>query len=402
MPEKILCVDDDANILDSYRRQLRKQFHIETAQGPERGLAALKASGPFAVVLSDMRMPGMNGIQFLAQVRVLAPDAVRVMLTGYADVDTAIAAVNEGNLFRFLSKPCPPEVLSTALEACVRQYRLVLSERELLEKTLGGSVKVLTEILGLVNPAAFSRASRIRRSVQQMVRALELPNGWQFELAAMLSQIGCLTLPHEILEKIEAGQPLSWEEQEMFASHPSIGRNLLANIPRLELISRMIETQQAHYLPASGEPQQQDQAQLGGQMLRVALDLDRLLMQGRSPRAAIGELHKRRGEYDPRLLAALDQSDDGRTFSTVRSITVRELAVGMILGESIHAKSGLLLVARGQEVTQPVLERLRSFSMKIGIVEPFVVLVSEPASLRPSYEAKEGDRVYGTKSLVGG
>src|SRR5262249_7758987 len=154
-------------------------------------------------------------------------------------------------------------------------------------------------------------------------------------------------------------------------SHPSIGRNLLANIPRLEPIARMIEAQQVRFAAMLREDLRQDPVALGGQMLRLALELDRLLVQGVSFRAALGELQRHKDEFEPRLLAALDRAEDAKTGSTTKSVTVRELVTGMILDENVRAKNGMLLVARGQEVTQPVLERLRSFSLKVGIIEPF-------------------------------
>ena len=136
MSDKVLFVDDDANILNAYTRQLRKQFRIETAQGGEQGLAAVTDQGPYAVIISDLRMPGMDGIQFLSRVREIAPDSVRMMLTGHADLEVTTEAVNEGNIFRFLTKPCNSEVLAKAIAAGIEQYRLVIAERELLEKTL--------------------------------------------------------------------------------------------------------------------------------------------------------------------------------------------------------------------------------------------------------------------------
>ena len=160
MTEKILCVDDEPNVLQACRRQLRKRFHIETADGGEQALQAIAGQDPYAVIVSDMRMPGMDGIQFLARAKELTPNSVRIMLTGNSDQQTAIEAVNEGNIFRFLTKPCPAESLAKAIAAGVEQYRLVTAEKELLEKTLRGSIKVLTEVLSLVNPTAFGRAAR--------------------------------------------------------------------------------------------------------------------------------------------------------------------------------------------------------------------------------------------------
>jgi DNA-binding NtrC family response regulator len=186
MTEKILFVDDDPNALSAHRRDLHRTFDIETAESGEAGLEILASHGPFALVIADMRMPGMDGVQFLARVREAFPDTVRMMLTGQADMQSAIDAVNRGFIFRFLLKPCPPETLTAALNAGLEQFRLIMAERELLEKTLVGSVKMLADMLSIANPAAFSRAARVRRLVTHVARELKLADPWQLELAASL------------------------------------------------------------------------------------------------------------------------------------------------------------------------------------------------------------------------
>jgi len=243
MSEYILCVDDDENILKGFRRQLRGQFELETATSGQEGLELFKRKGPFAVVVSDMRMPMMDGIEFLSRVREANPDSVRIMLTGNADMQTAIDAVNEGNIFRYLTKPCSSDELAKAINAGIEQYRLINAERELLQKTLTGSIKMLTDILSMVNPAAFSRASRLRRLVGRLAAEMKLPNLWQYELAAMLSQVGCLTLLPETLERLNHGERLSADEQRMFVTHPAVGSKLLSNIPRLQSVAKMVEKQ---------------------------------------------------------------------------------------------------------------------------------------------------------------
>ena len=243
MNEKILFVDDDPNILQGYQRSLRKLLRIDTALGGEEGLAAIGKTGPYAVIISDMRMPGMDGVQFLSKVKDITPDSVRMMLTGNADMNTAIEAVNEGNIFRFMTKPCEPEVFLNALRAGIQQYRLVMAERELLEKTLNHSIKALVDILSMVNPVAFSRATRIHKYVKHMVSELSITSAWQYEIAAMLSQIGCVTIPPDTIEKYYAGQTLTEDEREMFTSHPTVGCELLQKIPRIEHVALMIEGQ---------------------------------------------------------------------------------------------------------------------------------------------------------------
>ena len=121
--EKVLIVDDEKNLLAGLERQLRGTFNIVTAESGQNGLRALQENGPFAVIVSDMRMPGMNGIQFLMKAAELYPDTVRMMLTGNADLETTIHAVNEGNIFQFLTKPCQTAILKWALVDGIKQYR---------------------------------------------------------------------------------------------------------------------------------------------------------------------------------------------------------------------------------------------------------------------------------------
>ena len=146
MSEKILLVDDEPSVLQSYQRLLHQEFQVETAAGAAEALAKLTANGPYAVLVADMRMPGLDGAQLLAKVTVDFPQTVRIMLTGNLDIQTAIRAVNEGNIFRFLTKPCEKETLIGTLQAALVQYRVlslkdqyynaaVTSGPPLLEKT---------------------------------------------------------------------------------------------------------------------------------------------------------------------------------------------------------------------------------------------------------------------------
>ena len=188
MSEKILLVDDEIAILQGYQRLLHREFHTDIAVGGPGAMIAIEANGPYAVVVSDMRMPEIDGAQLLAKIKILAPDTIRVMLTGAADMRTAVSAVNEGSIFRFLTKPCTKETLAKTLTASLVQHRLVIAEKELLERTLSGSIHVLTEVLSLVNPAAFGRAVRLRRYVHHIAQRMSLRSPWRFEVAAMMSQ----------------------------------------------------------------------------------------------------------------------------------------------------------------------------------------------------------------------
>ena len=245
MNRKVLLVDDDPNILDGFRRQLRKSYELATAVGGAEGLEIFDKEGPFAVVVSDMQMPEMSGIEFLGNVRMKNEHAVRIMLTGNADQKTAVDAVNQGEIFRFLNKPCPTEQLSKSIDAGLEQYRLVTAEAELLSKTLSGSVRVLTQVLSMAMPHAFGLGQEARNLCKEIATRMEIRPTWHIEMAAMLMRIGCVPLPQELLIRHLGAQPLSASEQLLI--HESVQRSyeLVSAIPRLQEVAELIRDQAA-------------------------------------------------------------------------------------------------------------------------------------------------------------
>ncbi|MCD6216876.1 response regulator [bacterium] len=375
MKNKILFVDDDPNILMAYSRNLRKLYDVDTAPGGAEGLAKLAGNGSYPVVVSDLRMPGMDGIEFLSKVRLELPDTVRIMLTGNADLEAAIESVNKGNIFRFLVKPCDPDTMKGVLDAGIRQYNLITAEREILEKTLKGSIKMLTDVLSLVNPVAFGRASRVKSTVAQMAKYLKLENPWHYEVAAMLSQVGCVAVPSSVLEKRYLEKALSDDETQMMASHPGIAHDIITNIPRLEIIAEIIANQEKNFdesdfskVGSSGK-----EITLGARLLKVALDLDTLESGGFTKTAAIAEMEEYSERYDPEMLKALKETIREQKKYVLKSVTVGELTTGMILGQNVVNRDGLLLITKGQEVSNVMRERLKNYAMTVGVEEPIEV-----------------------------
>lgn len=385
MPEKILFVDDDPSILSAFMRLLRHEtlirdypsltpFVVETAPGGRNALAAMRARGPHAVIVSDLRMPEMDGVQLLEEARTVSPSSVRILLTGQGDIETAIEAVNRGGLFRFLTKPCAPEVLVGALDAALTQYLLVTAERQLLDETLAGSVKVLTEVLSLVNPTAFSRALRIRRIVQHVSERLALADAWQLELASLLSQIGYLTLGIEPEEYDGDTGPRTISQHRQ--THPAAARDLLANIPRLGRVAAIVGGQRDAYDPADAHVPlaQRDPVKLGAQVLRAAIEFDAGLCGGLSPAEALSRLRMRRDFYDPRVVHSLADITIPAMAYVPRRLPVADLQSGMVLDQDVRNETGLLLVSRGHEVTLPLLLRLRSLVASGAIAAQLRVL----------------------------
>jgi response regulator RpfG family c-di-GMP phosphodiesterase len=309
MSEKILFVDDEPNVLDGYRRQLGKKYSLTFANGGEDGLVLVTTEGPFAVVVSDMNMDGIDGIRFLSKVHELAPDTVRIMLTG-ADHQTAVTAVNKGHVFRFLSKPCSTELLTLTLDAALAQYRLVTSERELLSSTLMGAVKILTDVLAAVRPVAFGRTDRVRDVVRRVGKELIPDRLWRAELAALLSQMGCVNIPEEVLLKAYAGKRLMPREAQAYDDHPRVGHDLVANVPRLRDVAQII-LQQERRFDGSGVPgggAAGNDLPIEARILKVALDFDSLVSARLSENDAVMEMGKREGFYDPVVIATLKKT----------------------------------------------------------------------------------------------
>lgn len=372
---RVLCVDDEPRVLQGLESNLAWEYDVRVAASGPEGLEVAQHDGPFAVVISDMRMPGMDGAAFLANMRERAPDTTRILLTGYSDMDAALAAVNKGNIFRFLNKPCGPDVLLEAVEAAAEQHRLVRAERELLEKTLGGAIKVLTDVLSLVAPVAFNRASCVKGYVGHIAARLEIPDPWQYELAAMLSPLGCITVPPETLGRAYAGQELTSSELEMLRAHPVVARDLLAQVPRLELVAEMVRGQGAspQARVTTSPTTRVGRILLGASLLRLGLAVDRIVIRGESVKSAVANLRRSKAGHPAELLDALEDYCISERGEAVRAVRVSELQTFMVLDEDVRSKNGTVVVPKGRQVDRMLVERLKNFAAGVGLVEPFRV-----------------------------
>jgi response regulator RpfG family c-di-GMP phosphodiesterase len=378
MSETVLFVDDDANVLEAIQRTLRKRVELQTATSGADGLRLLDEAGAFALVISDMRMPVMNGAQFLARVREKQPDAVRMILSGQADLQATIAAVNEGHIYRFLNKPCPPEQLLAAVEDGLKQHRLLTAEKVLLEQTLSGAVKMLIEILGMVSPAASSRALRLQAYTLGLAAGLGLSEQWQWGLAAFVSQIGCVALPKDILSKVEASQTLNEEEARLYASHPEIAGKLLSGIPRLDDVAAIVAAQLGT-LNFAGRPEDLrlwDVRGAGQLLLRTALDFDQLIARGMTRDSAVEALRNPKFGLPQAIFPALLTLSIASQSQMVRQIRVTDLVPGMVLDEDLVSPKGIRLVPSGLEVTRSLIVRLTSIASGVGVSQPFRVRVT--------------------------
>jgi len=385
MNDKVLFVDDESNVLDSYRRSLRKILSVQTALSGQEALQIMETEGPFSVIVSDMQMPGMNGVEFLARARQQAPDTVRIMLTGNADQQTAIDAVNTGDVFRFLNKPCEPKVMAKALYAAVSQYRLITAEKELLEKTLTGSIGVLSDVLSMVNPEAFGKTNRIKRLVGSVAAQLQLDDIWQYETMASLSQVGCVILPEALLSKHAKGIEFNEEEKQLFDQQASVGADLLSKIPRLQEIANCVQYQGKNF-DGSGVPFDSvsaDEVPLGARILKIVLDFDTYQTRGLDTKECLAQIDANQNWYDPEVLQAFQTVINGETNTGTISVGIRNLKESMVLAEDVCTTAGLLVLSKGLEVSAFVIERLVMFSRSGMLPDKVLVYPPEPVEKEP-------------------
>lgn len=384
---KVLIIDDDENLLNGIRRYFGKRFNLAVAKGGEDALKLVERDGPFAAVLCDMRMPGMDGVEVLETIRKKAPFTVRMMLTGNADQKTASDAINRAKVYRFFNKPCSPSDLAAGIEEAVELHRRVAAEREMMETTLAGSVRMMMDILALVDPASFARAAKLRQWMTLVADRLQTEDAWQMEMAAGLSLIGLVSVPPEVLSRKRKGEPLSPTEEDMFRHVPEVGRNLLLNIPKLEDMAEIVYYQDKDF---SGKGFPDDD--LAGQAIPLGARILRLLKaladsdEAIPTTAALDQLERHGQRFDPLVLAAAKQAfsapaqtRDG-ALESILDVPVTALRVGDVLLANLELADGHLILAAGLRLSDALIPRIRNLQKIHAFAEPIKVRRARPSA----------------------
>jgi len=398
MNRRVLFVDDEMNLLFGIQRQFHNRYEVSIAQGPKTGLEMIRRMEPYAVVVADMRMPYMNGIEFLAETMRLAPDTVRIMLTGQADQQTAMDAVNHGQIFRFLNKPCPPEKFAMAIDAGIEQHRLITAEAELLRNTLTGSVRLLTELLASSSPETYARNQALKQYCKMVGNYLQLKNPWELELAAMLCEIGRIAVPSEIVAKCDSNGDLTEQEREMWERTPGIAHDLLINIPRMESIAKIILYHHKCY-SGSGFPNDNisgEDIPVESRIIKALMDFIELEKANSSRTVAYRMMLMRYGWYDASVMDAIEKTlispknpkeessefiPDSQMVDNIAKAMehgyvekeVHELFVGDILYNDLDLLDGKMILPRGATITSVLLEKIMNYHRLKGVREPIQI-----------------------------
>lgn len=303
MKPRILCVDDEPNVLESLRDSLRRRFQVVATTNGFEALRMMVAE-PFPVVISDMRMPRINGARFLTLARDHAPDTVRLLLTGQSTMEDAVGAVNEGQVFRFLVKPCPTPVLIAAIDSAIRQHDIAVEERRVGEQLVDGAMHALTAMAATIDPTAPARAERVRKLAVELADAVGISYTNEIARACDLLQLGAVSLPADTRAHLASGRPATAEHAAQLEALAANALPFLERIPRLEIERTVLSHVARPFVPTrpgeAGTP-------IGARVLRIVLDYDVLVTRGMADHLRLDTLRARQGTYDPAVLAKFDE-----------------------------------------------------------------------------------------------
>lgn len=377
MNKNILLVDDEYDVISAYKRNLRRHFNISTASSGKEALEIISENEEFAVVVTDFRMPQMDGIELLTTIQRAYPDTIRIIITGHADLQVAIDAVNKGNIFRFLTKPMPTEDLINILKDSIEFFRLIKSEKELLNKTLKGVINILIDMQQQIQPYAMHKMGKTREYGRKIAEIMSLPFNWEYDISFMLSKLGYIVIPAEILDKKSRGVQLDKYEQKLFDSYPEFGASFISKIPRMENIARAIKYQTVNF-DGSNSPDKKivgNSIPIISRILKIVDDfLDNLSIDDNMNRA-FAQLQENSTFYDSEMMNAMHYIVKGtRVTHTVVSIKFRELRIGMVLARDMKDTKGAVLVRKGSEITDLTLMKLIHATKVREVAEPILVI----------------------------
>ena len=359
MNNKILCVDDEESILRGFQLNLRKDFELHLASNGVEGLEVFDREGGFALVLSDMRMPQMNGATMLSEIKGRDPEVVTVLLTGHTDFESAMAAVNEGSIFRMLSKPCPPEMLIRVLNDGLAQHDLITSKRILLDQTLRGAVDALAQSLSTAKPLFFGRAQRVRRIANELAETMKIPDAWRVDIASTFSQLAYISIPETLVEDVYYKRELALEVRQMVKQLPNDTQLLIEKIPGLEEVGEILGK-----LTVQHRFEDDDETGLrkAASILRVALDFDYYEEQGHDRSLIVQTLKSKKDIYDPEVTDCLSQLlVVAEQQFKLEVIPIRKLEVGMRLAQELRLEDGFLVASCGADVDRQLLRVIRNY-----------------------------------------
>ncbi len=392
---KVLYVDDEASLLSSFVSMMRKQ-NVQTAVlNDSRNIETiLQEGGPFAVVLSDQRMPVVDGVAVLERVARLYPDTVRVMVTGYADHNDTLRAINQGGISHYIAKPWKDDDLRSLIDDSISRYNLKMENRflleeldrenakltELLDGTVVGTTRILGDMVGYMNPEGAAQVERVRRlgnAMLGMLTELSSHERWEISRALDLFNLGLAVLPPLTQLAINKEGLAALDRSPIARNHHLLAAGLLKDIPRFGGVARIIELQRKDF-DGSGEPTNQPikgtELPLGTRLLRILVDLDRMRKGSVQGRELLKRMINRPTQYDVTLIhRMLGETTATAPMSLERALPVTSLQPGMVLIDDVTTRAGQFLLRAESTLSETTVNILLQWHKNDPIVEPIRV-----------------------------
>jgi response regulator RpfG family c-di-GMP phosphodiesterase len=304
---RVLIVDDDQRLLHALRRDLSRFFDVDVALDGEEALALMESDGPYQVLLVDMSMPIMNGIEFLKEAKKLTPESVSLMLTGDCEQSTAVKAINEGKVFQFLNKPCPVKEIKDAIDNAIDEYNVALMSGTQPTQVLSGAVKMVRDLASGVQSRSSREMEQLLDAIQEICAVIPAANYDEVCEAAALVDLYLSYLPGKLRSAVRKRVPTSHAEKEVIAKALARSHDTLIQIPPLAAVARIVYYHQKNF-DGSGVPfdsVSEEEIPLGARVMRIAVDYAALRNQRLPVKYAVARMYRRWGVYDPQILDAM-------------------------------------------------------------------------------------------------
>ncbi len=382
MNSRILLLDLQGGSLSARVSGLGSDHETVVSTDPAEAVVLLGQSPPFSVVIcncDNRDQTSSASIAFLAEAFEHATKTTRILMAPRDRADVIFEAVNRDHIFAFLTEDSSSESFLHTIEAAENQHAAAIAELELLDKTLNGSLHLLTEVLSIAAPPQFSQSQKLREYAHQIGVELKLKNLWELETAAMLAPLGYVTLPAALLKKVNAAEELTSDEQQIVGRLPATTSHLISHLPRLEGVAEMIRYQNKDY-NGRGFPNDTcvgDQIPIGGRILKVLNDLLDLEAKKKFKPVALAMMKDRFGVYDPAVLDAaytcLVLKGTTPDMEGIQGLSAADVKAGQLLMANAETKDGLVILSAGIRISKLALERLRNYA-ELGVLkEPVYV-----------------------------
>ena len=386
MKPVVLFVGEDQAALNSYSKLVRSMVDVRAVTTAGAARAALQESGPLAAIVTDESLPDGHGLSILASVAAQRPDTVRMILTASEDLRLPIEAINTVGVFRFLTKPCKPDVFIRAIGDALGAYMRARRERELREQTGDGIVEMLSGFHSGTEPELSGRAAELRKRAKAVALVMKLPFTADLEIGAMVMRLGIATIPKHVRDKLHNGERLEPSETELLDRIPEVVAHLLAHNPRLQGVVEILRHEATVLVQDPDAPRAatRKDVPLAARILRALGDIHMLEEFGLTTSAALTRIRQVVGRYDADVLRAIEHlyaDPDAMAATRMEEKMVVDLISGMVLARDALSHDGVPLISKGTVLTASHVEHLRLYSELGEVVEPLhVIRHEEPAA----------------------